>query len=519
MSDRDLVRRPVATGAALAAFLAGCAVGPTYRAPETRLAPFHNVPASRRDEAPPALDSWWTGFHDPMLVTVVERALAQNLDLAGALARVQQARAAATVARSRLLPTLDAGASATAQRQSLESPPGRIASAFPGYDRSQDDYAASGSASWEIDLFGGLRRGALAARDEVQAAEAEQVGLRISVAADAADAYLQIRGFQARLASARAQVETDQKLLDLVRIQRDAGQADDREVALAEALVKQARASVQPLTIGLEAQLNRLDVLMGAQPGTYAAELSEPRLTPSAPAVLTSLQPVEVLRRRPDVIAAERRLAASNERIGLAIAEFYPKISLSGALGYESVSASSLFTSRAEQALGAGVVRWRLFDFGRLQAQVAAARGANAEALAAYRLAVLRAVEDVEDALVSVSQLELHEADLQGQVAALTRARQLSQIAYEAGSVPLTNVLEANRLLLAAQDELDQTRADVGRAAVRTFRALGGGWEAAPTATASRAGAFGSTDRRKGMVATCFCSGLRYTPRNTSVRS
>jgi NodT family efflux transporter outer membrane factor (OMF) lipoprotein len=470
---------------ALAIGLAGCEVGPDYQAPKTELAPFHNLDAvaARKVATPaPQLDQWWTGFNDPMLVTVVQRALDQNLDLAAALGRVQQARAAAASAGAQLLPTVDLDASATAQRQSLESPLGSVAKGFPGYNRYQREYTVGPAASWEIDLFGGLRRGADAATDEAQAAEADQAGTRISVVADAADAYLQIRGYQARIAVAQDQIDTDAHLLDLVEVRHRLGQADARESAQAEALLKQARASLPPLKIGLESELNRLDVLMGAQPGTYAKELAKPADIPAIPAIGADT-PVDVLRRRPDIIAAERRLAASNENIGVAIADYYPKISLSGALGFDSISANHLFSGKAFQPIGTGAVSWRLFDFGKVDAEVASARGANAEALAQFRQSVLKAAEDVEDALVSLSQTEVHVVELQGEVDSLARSRDLSEKAYQAGSITLTDVLDADRQLLTARDELDSNRADAARAAVRTFRALGGGWDAPPAST------------------------------------
>ena len=470
---------------ALAIGLAGCEVGPDYQAPKTELAPFHNLDAvaARKVATPaPQLDQWWTGFNDPMLVTVVQRALDQNLDLAAALGRVQQARAAAASAGAQLLPTVDLDASATAQRQSLESPLGSVAKGFPGYNRYQREYTVGPAASWEIDLFGGLRRGADAATDEAQAAEADQAGTRISVVADAADAYLQIRGYQARIAVAQDQIDTDAHLLDLVEVRHRLGQADARESAQAEALLKQARASLPPLKIGLESELNRLDVLMGAQPGTYAKELAKAGDIPAIPAIGGDT-PVDVLRRRPDIIAAERRLAASNENIGVAIADYYPKISLSGALGFDSISANHLFSGKAFQPIGTGAVSWRLFDFGKVDAEVASARGANAEALAQFRQSVLKAAEDVEDALVSLSQTEVHVVELQGEVDSLARSRDLSEKAYQAGSITLTDVLDADRQLLTARDELDSNRADAARAAVRTFRALGGGWDAPPGST------------------------------------
>ena len=472
--------RTAAASLVLAASVAACAVGPDYTAPSTDLTPFHNLEAvNTRQTATPAppLDRWWTGFNDPLLVTVVQRSLDQNLDLAASLARVQQARAVASAAGAQLLPTVDLDASATAQRQSLNSPLGTIAKGFPGYNRYQREYNVGPAASWELDLFGGLRRGAAAATDEAEAAEAQHAGTRISVAADAADAYLQIRGYQARLAVAQNQIDTDAHLLNLVEARHQSGQADGREIAQAESLLKQARASIPLLRIGLESQLNRLDVLMGVQPGTYAKELGQPAEIPSIPAIGGNDQPLDVLRRRPDIIAAERQLAASSERIGVAISDYYPKISLSGALGFDSASANHLFSGNSFQPVGTGAIQWRLFDFGKVDAEVAQAHGANAEALAQYRQAALKATEDVEDALNTLSETEAHVEELQGEVGSLTRARDLSQKAYQAGAITLTDVLDADRQLLAARDELDSNRADAARAAVRTFRALGGGWD------------------------------------------
>jgi NodT family efflux transporter outer membrane factor (OMF) lipoprotein len=472
-----------ATTLLLATVLAGCSVGPDYATPKTSWLPFHNVAAvsgRKTPVAPPPLDHWWTGFDDPMLVTVVERALGENLDLAAALARVRQARAVASGAGAQLLPTVDLDGSATAEHQSVESPLGALGRAFLGYNRDQREYTVGPAASWEIDLFGGLRRNATAARAEAQAAEADQAGTRITVAADAADAYLQIRGYQARIAVAQQQIDTDARLLILLNARHQAGQADGREIAQGEALLRQARASLPALRIGLEAQLNRLDVLMGAQPGTYARDLAQPADIPRVPPIGTDDTPLDVLRRRPDIIAAERRLAASNERIGAAISDYYPKISLSGALGFDSLSVSHLFTAKGFQTIGTGAVSWRLFDFGKVDAEVAQARGAEAQALAEYKQAALKAAEDAENALIALSQTEVHVEELQAEVASLQRARDLSQRAYQAGSITLTDVLDADRQLLTARDALDANRADAARAAVGIFRALGGGWDVPP---------------------------------------
>jgi outer membrane protein TolC len=200
------------------------------------------------------------------------------------------------------------------------------------------------------------------------------------------------------------------------------------------------------------------------------------------PAIPGNDQPVDMLRRRPDIIAAERRLAASNERIGAAISDYYPKISLSGALGFDSLS-GHLMSASAFQALGGGALRWRLFDFGKVKAEVSQAKGANAEALALYQQSVLHAAEDVENSLMTLAQTQIRVDEIQDQVQALTKARDLSEQAYRAGSITLTDVLDADRDLLTARDELDSNRAGAARAAVGVFRAFGGGW-AAPTTVA-----------------------------------
>ncbi len=467
----------------MAAVLSACAVGPHYAGPpDVALHPFHNAAApnpadtSAADSPSPSLDTWWSGFNDPELTKVEQRALSENLDLLASMARVEQARAVAKAAGADRLPSGEVDADATRLRQSLQSPIGALGSHLPGFDRDVSFYDAGTGASWELDLFGGLRRKEEAASAEAQAASATRLGVRVMVAADAADAYFQIRGYQARLAIAQNQVRTDSDLLELIKLRKSYGVATDREIAQAEALLRNARATMPPLRIALEAQLNRLDVLMGAQPGTYAAELDNAPVVATIPALSNVGKACDLLHRRPDILAAERRLAASNADIGVAISNYYPQLSLSGLLGFESMQAGDLFKSATFQPEVVGGLRWRLFDFGKVDAEVAQAKGAHAEALATYRQTVLRATEDVEDSLMSLAQHKVETDELAGEEAALVRARDVAQDDYKAGAVSLTDVLDANRQLLAARDELAQTRADTARAAVASFRALGGGW-------------------------------------------
>ena len=465
--------------AASVVFTAGCAVGPKYREPVTNVQPFRIEPSIEtgtvRPPAPP-LDTWWDGFRDPVLTRIVQRAIEQNLDLAAALARVEQARAAAKGVSAQLLPSGAVAAQSTFLRQSLESPAGRFAGTSPTFDRNQSYLDLGVGASWEIDLFGGLRHGAQAATEEARAADAEHLGTRISIAAEAADAYIQARGTQARLAFASEQIEVDERLLQLVSKRKGSGIASDREQAQAEAVLAQARSLVPRLAIILSTELNRLDVLMGAQPGTYATELSGSGDIPVVPAITALADPAQLLRRRPDIIAAERRLAASNARIGQAIAEYYPKVAVTGYLGNEAFGPRSLFREGHFQPTAVIGLRWRLFDFGRVDAEVTQAKGVNAEALLRYRGSVLRATEDVENAFTLLGQSQLRIGELVREIDALHRVRDRSQEAYQAGVIGLTDVLDADRQLLTARDDLAITKETAARAAVGAFRALGGGW-------------------------------------------
>src|SRR5260370_37445413 len=203
---------------------------------------------------------------------------------------------------------------------------------------------------------------------------------------------------------------------------------------------------------------------MGAEPGTSAEELSKPGTIPGIAAIGGVVQPLDVLRRRPDIIAAERRLAASNERIGVAISDYYPKVSLSGVLGFDSTNGGTLFNGKAFQPIGTGALRWRLFDFGKVAAEVAQSRGAYAEALAGYRQAALRATEDCVNALMELAQTQVRLEELEGEVASLTRARDLSERAYKAGAIPLTDVLNADSHLLVEPYDVHSTPAPASRA-------------------------------------------------------
>src|SRR5574343_1087493 len=465
-----------------AGILSGCAVAPDYRPPLVELTSTflgQKGVEQRSAQGKAELQRWWATFDDALLAHYVALALEQNLDIAQAAARVAQSRAALRYADAALLPAGNVSASAARAYQSVETPLGQVLNANPGFDRYGSLYEANLGASWEIDVFGGLRRGREAAQAAHEASEAGAVATRLAVAAQTADVYVTIRGLQARLAIARQQVDTRRQLLAMVRLQVEKGIAAELQMNQAEGSLTQAEAQIPVLEAGLDAAMNGLDVLLGVPPGTHPADLATVTPVPVAPGLTASGTPADMIRRRPDLIVAERQLAAANARIGVAIAEYYPKFSLAGLLGSATALGSgNLFTGGASQAQGVLGLRLRLFVFGRVDAQIAAARGQEAEALAAYRLAVLRAAEDVENAFSALVKREAQVGILTRGESSLARARANSFAAYQGGVVSLIEVLDADSNLLQVRDGKAQAQTEAARAAIASFRALGGGWDA-----------------------------------------
>lgn len=419
--------------------LSGCAVGPDYRRPDAPLPDRYLTQprgAANITAHPLVSAAWWDGFDDPLLSSFVSRALAQNLDLAQASAQLAQARAGADAATAALLPAGNIDAQTARAHQSVETPLGQVLNSAPGYDRYGNSYEANLTASWELDVFGGLRRSRQAALAEYQASQAGVAAARLAVAARTADTYITIRGLQARLAITRRQVQTRQDLLEKVQLLYERGLSPEYEVRQIEAELLQVQSTVPILQTGLDAAMNALDVMLGVPPGTHRSSLAEAGPIPHTPELASTGTPADLLRRRPDLIVAERRLAASNARIGVAISEYYPKLSLSALLGSATaVSSGNLFTGGASQSAGVLGLRWRLFDFGRVNARISQAKGQEAEALAAYRQSVLRAAEDVENAFSSLVNRGTQAAMLDKGEAALASARQSSFASYSKGAV------------------------------------------------------------------------------------
>ncbi|MDN2709828.1 TolC family protein [Janthinobacterium sp. SUN118] len=466
---------------AVACGTTGCAVGPDYTRSETHLPERYLGQAAikqRHANAAADLSTWWEGFGDPQLNRLVALALEQNLDLAQATARVTQARAGLGATNAALLPSGTLNAQGARAYSSVETSLGQVLNAQPNFDRYGNAYEANLGIGWELDIFGGLRREREAALAEYQASEAGVAATRLTVAAQTADIYMSIRGLQTRLAIARSQVRTQQELLATMNLLYRKGLAAELQVRQVEGALAQVSAAVPVLEAGLETAMNAMDVMLGTPPGTHREELATARPLPAAPQIAHAGSPGDLLRRRPDLIVAERRLAASSARIGMAVSEYYPKLSLSGMIGSAtSLSSGHLFTGGASQSAAVLGLRWRLFDFGRINAQIDLTKGQEAEALAAYRLAVLRATEDVENACSVLIKREDQASILTNGVVSLGRARDASFTAYRKGVVNLIEVLHADEGLLRASDMQAQAQTESARAVVAAFKALGGGWQ------------------------------------------
>lgn len=429
------------------------------------------APAPQAYAATPAAP-WWRTFNDPALASLVERALADSPTIEQAAARLDRARAAARSTRAALLPNLSAGASATAIRQSTADPITRQFAGFPGFQRDVERYDATLSASWELDLFGAKPR-LRAARAAAAAAEADVAAARVAVAAETATAYLNVRELQERLAIARARVVTLERERQALRLRAQAGTVAQLDLDRFEGEVEGASAAVPGLEALLAAEVVRLGVMVGSADAANAAAATPAALSPM-PVIDASALQVSIAQ-RPDVIAAQRRLAAADAGIDAARAQRLPSLSLAGLLATVAAAPSALFTGAATAAQGGGALRLPLLDFGRINAAVADARGTRREAVAAYRQSLLQAAADVEVATTTLMRRKLEAERQAAAAAALARAEASAARTFDAGALDLTALLDTQRGSLAARENAAVASAASARALVALFRAMAGG--------------------------------------------
>lgn len=410
------------------------------------------------------LARWWTAFSDPTLSALVERSLEANTDIAAALGRLRSARAALVAARGALLPGLSAGGSVARQEQ-LTSPRSGASTFDLGFD-----------AAWEIDLFGQLRGGAAASRADVAASEASLFDVQRIIAAEVALNYVTLRDAQARLAIANSNIAIQRDNLQIAEWRYQAGLANALEVEQARTLVAQTEASLPPLRQTISAAINQIDVLTGQAPGTSATLLQPAGPLPSSPALTDIGLPADLLSRRPDVLAAQHALEAEVIRIGVARADLYPALRLSGSISTTAASAGGLFDSILGGLIGS--ITAPIFQGGQIRARIEQQRGSADVALANYRGTILTALQDVENALVAARIAREREEALDRAERAAIESVRLAEIRYRGGEVDFQVLLDAQRSLLSVQDSKESARAAQSTAAIQLFKALGGGWPA-----------------------------------------
>jgi NodT family efflux transporter outer membrane factor (OMF) lipoprotein len=487
--------------------LAGCMVGPNYRAPDTP-APAQFGEALPGQTGPVAsLDGWWKAYNDPELDRLVVMALADGLDIKTAAARIAQARAQARQARGTLFPEVNADAQVQSQRFSKNAGLASLASAFGGGGQggggsSGGNQGASGialpggfittysvgfDASWELDIFGGARRGIEAAGARTEAAVWNARDAQISLVAEVVDDYFQVRQAQAREAVARQEVERQSRNLKIMGETSQVGLVPEGDTIRQRAQLAQAQASIGPIVAEGKSEMHAIATLLGRTPDTLIGELSQPGVSLATPPVVPPGLPSELLRRRPDVRAAERNLAAATADIGVAVADLYPKFSLTGLADLISAHLSSLFSGDSLQVNGSISATFPILDFGRRKGVVAQRKAQADEAYFQYQQTVLRALKDVEDALIRIRTEQERNKTLQGGLKDAERGLTAVQNQYRTGLVDLTAVLNAQQSVLQDRDQLVQSDAALRRDMVSLTKALGGGWETMPAPTADRA--------------------------------
>lgn len=456
---------------------AGCAVGPDYRLPETDVDAAWLVEPQARSEAT-IPDAWWLTLGDELLSQLLSDAGGNNRDIGVAIARVDEARTLRSAARSAFWPQLVANGSYTQFEQSIESPGAGGTLIDAGLiPRDVDFYNTAFDASWELDLFGGNRRRQEAASAGLGSAVANRQAVTLSVLAETASAYFELRGAHERFVIAEGNIAAQERSFELTKRKVQSGLARRIDELRAAAQLDALRAQRPALRATINASQNRLAVLTGRRPEEMADLLAEHAALPLAPQTLAIGMRADLLRRRPDVRAAERELAAASAEIGIARADFFPRFVLNANFGFEAADSGNIGDSRARTTALVPFVSWPVFQGGRLRANLAGANARARAAALAYEQAVLQALADAESALTAYAE-ELRTLDyLQSAASASDEAANISQRLYEQGLADFLTVLDAERRREEAADRKAQSHTRVLLNMARVYKALGGGWQ------------------------------------------
>ena len=467
----DRCRRGACVAALLAVALGGCAaVGPDYSEPQLAVPAGWSAGTGTDAMDAVLLARWWHGFGDPVLDRLVADALAANLDLAQARARLREARARRGVAGAALAPSVDASLSGSRSRSSGQS----------GSGSTRELYSAGFDASWELDVFGGLRRSVEAAQADLEASVESLSDTRVSLAAEVALNYIDLRTAEQRLAIAEESIAYRGENHQIIRWRQQAGLVSELDLAQATTDLESTRAVLPPLRTAVIEAKNRLAVLLGRNPGELESLVHADRPIPLAAAEIVAAIPADTLRQRPDVRVAERRLAAQTARLGEAEAARYPSFRLSGSLGLEALELDALADRDANTRSLFGGITAPVFNAGRIAANIEIQDALVEQARLAYRAAVLAALEEVENALTAVANTDARRAKLAEAAAAARTTLAIAEYRYASGLADFLSVLDAQRTQLSLDEQLAGSTGELARAQVRLYKALGGGWSTEP---------------------------------------
>ena len=462
--------------------VSGCpAVGPNYVRPDTTVYKNWNTQIKNdsgvKEAGAENLANWWSALGDPMLSSLIDRAQKGNLNLKKAQASVREARARRGLAKASFFPTLEASGSDTRGRGSENAGGTTIvdSNVIAGVMTS-DLYNLGFDASWELDIFGGVRRSVEAAQANLEASRENMRDVLVSLVAEVAKDYVDVRTYQARIAIAKNNLNTQEETYQLTVWRNQAGLSDELAVEQARYNLENTRSNIPALRTGLDAAMNSIAVLLGEQPGGVYEELSKQEPIPAAPMNILAGIPADMIRRRPDIRKAERELASQTAQIGVATADLYPKLTLSGSIGLESISTGNLLSSGSRNYSFGPSITIPIFSGGYTLQNIEIQSALQEQYLIAYKTAILGALKDVENALIAYVQEQYRRQALIDAAAAAKQASQLSKTKYQAGLSDFSDVLDAQRSLMSYEDELATSEGTVTTNLISLYKALGGGW-------------------------------------------
>jgi len=464
--------------AALAGALSGCMVGPDYKGPPNaapiamQTGRFHRAEAAPVAADPPPAQ-WWLALNDAELTHLVDQAFADSPNLKAAAAKVRNARAMLREQSAKLLPSGGASAAALA----VKLPSGIGAGSSASLPSHIDLYSTALDASWELDFFGGVRRGVENAKAGAQAQQATFEDSRVQLASEVAQAYVNLRDAQHRAVLSAASADLEDRALQLTVKRRAAGTASDADVERLRTQLDQTRADLPSLKASVDQYLDQLALLTGREPGALDSELARLTPLPLPPDSVPIGDPAAMIRRRPDIRQAERQLAADNATIGQNIAKYFPTVTLFGTVGYAATQTSGLFDSRNVNALGGPVLSWNILNFPKIRAQVNEAKAQRDTALFNYEQTVLAALQDAEDSLSRFGHSRENVAQLAAARDAAMRAAELTRARYAGGTASMIDLLDTERQRVSTEQSLAQAQAMMTNDYVALQKSLGLGWQ------------------------------------------